>query len=54
MSSVPYTWPGVVANSIQGFAGYPLADAGFRVFWIPDGTDDVDQLIYASWAYTAP
>lgn len=45
---------GMAANTLEGRAGSPLADAGFRVVFLPNGTDDVDQYVYASWAYTAP
>ena len=48
------TSAGMATNQLYGNAGYPLADAGFELAFFPNGTDDVDQFVYASWAYTAP
>ncbi len=45
---------GMAVNTLTGQAGIPLNDAGFYINWMPDGTDDVDQFVLASWAYTAP
>ncbi len=45
---------GMATNQLFGNVGYPLADAGFELAFFPNGTDDVDQYVYASWAYTAP
>ena len=45
---------GMATNQLFGNAGYPLADAGFELAFFPNGTDDVDQFVYASWADTAP
>jgi hypothetical protein len=45
---------GMATNTLIGYAGFPLADAGFLLQWAPDGTDDIDEYVSASWAYTAP
>lgn len=48
------SYGGMAANTLEGYAGWPLADAGFFVSFYPNGADDVDQYVFASWAYTAP
>ncbi len=45
---------GMATNQLFGNAGYPLADAGFQLAFFPNGTDNVNQFVAASWAYTAP
>lgn len=45
---------GMATNQLYGNAGYPLADAGFELAFFPNGADNVDQRVAASWAYTAP
>ncbi len=45
---------GIQVNTLNGQPGLPLPDAGFYVTWGPDGTDNVDQYVVFSWAYTAP
>ena len=43
----------MVDGGLSGRA-FPLADAGFWVVFFPSGVDNVDQYVWATWAYTAP
>jgi hypothetical protein len=45
---------GIDVASLEGYDGNLLPARAFTIYWSPNGTANLDEFLYASWAYTAP
>jgi hypothetical protein len=45
---------GIDVATLEGYDGNLLPARAFTIYWNPNGTANLDEFLYASWAYTAP